>query len=191
MFSLILTPIKVTLLTVIALSHIPKCTCSLMICDTWPTPLQCHTSLPPHYHLILIPKKFTLLSWVVLFTVWSVVLCYQFPVPAHAIFITSFWCLLYSGSLARMQRTPSVTLCWLTGASYCWMHYTGFEWGIYSCNVCTYVSVTLRNVNLHSFALTCMLRNSCVMCTDDGGRGKRRTVLLDNGGCGGQCLWSS
>ena len=35
----------------------------------------------------------------------------------------------------------------------------GFEWGIYSCNVRvyvhTYMYVTLRNVNLHSFALTC------------------------------------
>ena len=45
--------------------------------------------------------------------------------------------------------------------------------------------------HLHPFALTCMIRNSCVMCTDDGGRGKRRTVLLDNGGCGGQRCWSS
>ena len=40
-------------------------------------------------------------------------------------------------------------------------HYVvwGFEWGIYYCNVRVYVhsymSVTLRNVNLHSFALTC------------------------------------
>ena len=50
----------------------------------------------------------------------------------------------------------------------------------------TYVSVTLRNVNLHSFALTCTLRNSCVMCTDDGGREQGRAALLDNGGHGGQ-----
>ena len=36
---------------------------------------------------------------------------------------------------------------------------------------CTYVSGTLRkNVNLHLFALMCMLRNSYVTCTDDGGR---------------------
>ena len=34
----------------------------------------------------------------------------------------------------------------------------------------TYVSVTLRNVNLHSFAqLRSRARNSCITCTDDGG----------------------
>ena len=61
---------------------------------------------------------------------------------------------------------------------------------------CLYIRVLSRSgmsicTHLHSFALMCMLRNSCVMCTDDGGRGKRRTVLLDNGGCGGQRCWSS
>ena len=63
----------------------------------------------------------------------------------------------------------------------------------------TYVLVTLRNVNLHSFALICThlhsrARNSCIMSTDDGGvqveheietRGQGRTALLDNGGWGG------
>ena len=59
----------------------------------------------------------------------------------------------------------------------------------------TYVSVTLRNVNLHTS------RNSYVTCTDtgeywmpslaanDGGQG--RTALLDNGGRVGQRGWSS
>ena len=54
-----------------------------------------------------------------------------------------------------------------------------------------YVSVMLRNVNLHSFALTCMLKYSCVTYTDDGGWGQGRTVLLDNEGCGEQHGWSS
>ena len=44
---------------------------------------------------------------------------------------------------------------------------------------------------LHSFAITCSLRNSWVTCSDDGGREQERTVLLDNGGRGGQRGWSS
>ena len=69
---------------------------------------------------------------------------------------------------------------------------SAFEWGIYSqCTyVRTYVSVTLRNVHLHSFALTCTLRNSCVMCTDNGGREQRRAVRLDDGGRRGQHAWT-
>ena len=60
---------------------------------------------------------------------------------------------------------------------------------------CTYVSVTLRNVNLH------MSQNSYVTCTDTGeyrmpslatsNGGQERTVLLDNGGRVGQHGWSS
>ena len=78
----------------------------------------------------------------------------------------------------------------------------GFEWGIYSRNVCMYVSVTFRNVNLHTSRNSyVMSRNSYITCTDtgeyrmpslaasDGGQG--RTVLLDNGGRVGQCSWSS
>ena len=40
----------------------------------------------------------------------------------------------------------------------------------------TYMSVTLRNVNLHSFAqLHSCARNSCITCTDDGGTRGRGT----------------
>ena len=41
-----------------------------------------------------------------------------------------------------------VSVVWVIASALAW----GFKWGTYSRNVCTYVSVTLRNVNLRSRA---------------------------------------
>ena len=58
---------------------------------------------------------------------------------------------------------------------------------------CTYMSVTLRNVNLHSCHVMCTdtgeYRMPCLAQPTDEGQG--RTVLLDNGGQVGQRGWSS
>ena len=115
------------------------------------------------------------------------------------------WCIVwYTLLLVTWSGLKKILSCWHYDINASWRECSllstlarGFEWGIYSRNVCAYVRTYLshsgRSICAHVHAEE-LIHHVCTETQDyrmpsNGGQG--RTALLDNGGRVGQCDWSS